>query len=127
MSFLDVAGKLIFYIIMPLLQSTLADFTFTHYKDNLLRLRKFGIVGAKVVTSISKCERACIEHRNGCQAANLVPIHKGLYSCELISDTAFTIPVDLEPAKGSVFIQKRGKYRSEIRIRKRKEVIMLTI
>jgi len=106
-------GKLIFCIIMPLLHLTLADFTFTHYKDHLLKLRKFGIAGSVVVTSISKCERACIESETGCQAANLLPIRKGLYSCELVSDRGFTTPVDLLPAKGCVFIQKLGKYRFE--------------
>ena len=40
---------------------------------------------------------------------NLLPIRNGLYSCELISDTAFTTPVDLKFA--IVFIQKTDNKR----------------
>ena len=105
---LDMEQTVILYLMLILPSLIQADFTFTHYNDHLLRLRKFGIVEAHIVTSLSKCERHCIEYKNGCQAANVWQIRKGLYSCELISDIAFTTPVDLKPANGGSFIQKTG-------------------
>ena len=95
-----------FVLLMP--SCILAGWTFTQYNGHLLRLRKFGIVGADVVTSISKCKRYCLEHKGGCQAANVLLICKGVYSCELINDIALTTPVDLMPAEGNFFHTENG-------------------
>jgi hypothetical protein len=79
---------------------------FRRQSGQLMSTTQWDLVSVRVVNSVSVCERYCLEHLTECLAANMVPLRRGIYSCELFSDASLQ---NLQPSEGSIFVLKAGK------------------
>ncbi|KAK2141320.1 hypothetical protein LSH36_1121g00040 [Paralvinella palmiformis] len=89
------------FVVLFYLQLIAAERLFETYQDQMISLMPASeIVGASSVTSINQCKKYCLRAKEGCMGANLVPIRRGVYTCELISNIA----CKYEHQKGSISI-----------------------
>ena len=51
-----------------------------------------------------------MKHGVRCLGANMVPIRRGVYSCELVKSLSPESEPDLKEARGGIFIKTKGKY-----------------
>ena len=87
----------------------MASPTFTVYRDLVVKLDAFGITGFSIVTSITECKRRCLDNEMGCLAANMIPIRRGIYSCEYIGAINPSL-VEIIPGKRCFSVVKMSIY-----------------
>ena len=102
-----MSHQMVLQMILFLPSLVSADCFFSRQNGRLLNTTHSGLVGARAVKSTSQCERYCLEHLTECLAANMVPIRRGLFGCELINQASLQYT---QPYEGGIFILKTGKH-----------------
>lgn len=101
----DMFDQTIGHVVLFILQLIAAEHLFEAYQGRVISLTQYGIVGVHIANSINHCKEYCLQAGVRCRGANLIPIRRGVYSCELVSE----ITCKYDNQKGSLSILRTGK------------------